>query len=93
MLPTERKAWKKLETLTNESGNRHLAQLFGDDERRFKAFSLREGDLLLDYSKQRVTRKTIEALCQLARECDLNGWIERMFSGERINSSDWQTAR
>ena len=62
--------------------------MFDDEGKRFKAFSRRNGNLLLDYSKQRVTPKTIELLCSLARECDLNAWIEKLFSGDAINTSE-----
>ena len=92
MNPTDRKAWHLLREHSADTGQLHLAQLFGDDTRRFDAFSLREGELLLDFSKQRITRLTVELLCQLARECDLSGWIEKMFSGERINSSEDRAA-
>ena len=85
---TDRKAWKSLRKHAEKTGDLHLAQLFGDDDDRFNAFSLREGSLLFDYSKQRVKRDTIEMLCQLARECDLGSWIEKLFSGERVNSSE-----
>ena len=47
---------------------------------------------MLDYSKQRIDSETIALLCQLARECELDAWIEKMFSGERVNSSENRAA-
>jgi glucose-6-phosphate isomerase len=86
--PTDKKAWKKLRKHAVATGNLHLSELFDEDTGRFETFSLREGNLLFDYSKQRINLKTIELLCQLARECDLNAWIERLFSGDAVNSSE-----
>jgi len=89
---TDRKAWKNLREHAVNTGSRHLAQLFAAEDDRFAAFSLREGSLLLDYSKQRIDRETLTMLCQLARECELDAWIEKMFSGERVNSSENRAA-
>ena len=88
MATTEKKAWQQLREHAARTGKLHLSQLFDDDSGRFDAFSLREGSLLFDYSKQRIDRKTIELLCQLARECDLGEWIEKMFSGQIVNDSE-----
>jgi glucose-6-phosphate isomerase len=88
MALTDRKAWKKLRKHAVNTGNLHLAQLFDDDDNRFSNFSLRESNLLFDYSKQRVDRETIELLCQLAHECDLKAWIEKLFSGDKVNTSE-----
>jgi len=88
MALTDKKAWKKLSQQAVKTGNLHLNELFDDEGKRFRTFSRRNGDLLFDYSKQRVTTKTIELLCSLAQECDLKSWIERLFSGDAINSSE-----
>ena len=92
MALTNKKAWKNLRKHAVKTGNLHMSELFADDDRRFKAFSSRNGNLLLDYSKQRVTPKTIELLCNLARECNLNAWIEKLFSGDTINTSENRAA-
>jgi len=88
MALTDKKAWKNLRKHAIKTGNLHLSELFDDEGKRFKAFSRRSGNLLLDYSKQRVTAETIELLCSLARECDLSSWIENLFSGDAINTSE-----
>ena len=62
----------------------HLRELFRD-EGRFERFSLREGDFFLDYSKNRITSKTLERLLTLARSLDLKQKIRQMFAGEKIN--------
>ncbi len=66
----------------------HLRDLFAADPGRFERFSLRLGDLLLDYSKNRVTDETLELLVRLAEAANVAGWRERMFSGEKINHTE-----
>ncbi len=61
---------------------------FREDATRFDQFSLRCGDLLLDYSKNRITPDTLGLLMQLARESDLESMRAAMFSGERINFTE-----
>ena len=88
MALTDKKAWGNLRQHAAKTKNLHLSDLFHDGGKRFESFSRRNGDLLLDYSRQRVTTKTIELLCSLAQECDLKPWIEKLFSGDAINSSE-----
>jgi glucose-6-phosphate isomerase len=66
----------------------HMRDLFAADPARFERFSLRVGDMLLDYSKNRITDETMRLLVRLAEESDVTGWRERMFSGEKINNTE-----
>jgi len=66
----------------------NLKDLFKTDTQRFTKFSTRFEDILLDYSKNRITDETFALLLQLARECRLNDAIEAMFSGEVINATE-----
>ena len=66
----------------------HMRELFAADPGRFERFSLRVGELLLDYSKNRITGETMQLLLQLAGEADVAGWRERMFAGEKINHTE-----
>jgi glucose-6-phosphate isomerase len=66
----------------------HMRDLFASDPQRFERFSLQAGDLLLDYSKNRITDETMSLLVRLAGEADVAGWRERMFSGEKINNTE-----
>ncbi|TSJ44323.1 glucose-6-phosphate isomerase [Mucilaginibacter corticis] len=65
-----------------------LKGLFDSDNERFAKFSVQFEDILLDYSKNRVTDQTIALLLQLAKECRLNDAIHAMFSGEVINATE-----
>ncbi|WP_303902131.1 glucose-6-phosphate isomerase [Thiohalomonas denitrificans] len=65
-----------------------MRDLFERDPRRFERFSLRFEDMLLDYSKNRITEETMTLLRQLAQEADVTGWADRMFRGEKINFTE-----
>ncbi len=65
-----------------------MRDLFADDPKRFDKFSLRFGDIILDYSKNRITTETVPLLLDLAREVQLKQWIEKMFTGEKINITE-----
>jgi len=86
------RAWGALERHAARLAPLHLRDLFAGDPARFDRFSLRHEDLLLDFSKQRITTETTALLHELARAADLAGWIERMFSGEAINESEGRAA-
>ncbi len=81
-------AWKALEEHAKTTGAQHMRDLFAADPERFGRFSVRLGDLLLDYSKNRITAETISLLVALAREAKLEEWREKMFSGAKINTTE-----
>jgi glucose-6-phosphate isomerase len=84
----ERTAWKKLAAHRREVEPLQMRDLFASELDRFERMSLRLGDLLFDYSKNRVTAETMRLLMELAREAGLERSIEEMFSGARINSTE-----
>jgi glucose-6-phosphate isomerase len=86
--PNATHAWQALHAHYDAVRTRHMRNLFADDPERFERFSLRFEDLLLDYSKNRITAETMELLFALARECMLEDWRERMFAGEAINLTE-----
>jgi glucose-6-phosphate isomerase len=65
-----------------------MRELFASDPARAERFSLQVGDLLLDYSKNRITDETLALLLRLAQQADVAGWRERMFGGEKINNTE-----
>jgi glucose-6-phosphate isomerase len=66
----------------------HMRDLFERDPDRFSKFSLRLNGILLDYSKNRITEETVRLLCALARAHDVEGWRDRMFRGEKVNTTE-----
>jgi glucose-6-phosphate isomerase len=85
---TQLAAWKDLEAHYQEISGLHMRDLFTSDPGRFEEFSLRLDDILFDYSKNRITRKTMDLLTELARQSGLAEMIEAMFSGEKINNTE-----
>jgi len=92
MKPTDKPSWYDLRTHAVDTGNRHLSEVLAGDAKRFEHFSLRHEGVLLDFSKQRVNAQTLELLCNLARECELPAWIEKLFRGEKVNNSENRAA-
>jgi glucose-6-phosphate isomerase len=85
---TQSRAWKALQSHYEKTKTLHMRELFAQDAKRFDKFSLRCGDLLLDYSKNRITDDTMPLLLALAEQAKLGQWIERMYNGERINVTE-----
>ena len=84
---TDSAAWRALGAHYQEMRTVHMRDLFTDAE-RFDKFSLRFEDLLLDYSKNIVSEKTLALLFDLARQAQVEDWRDRMFRGERINFTE-----
>ena len=86
--PTTTAAWKKL-AAHHETVNRlQMKNLFAEDPRRFERFSIRFNDILVDFSKNRITAETLGLLIELAGECGLPEAIVQMFAGGRINETE-----
>jgi glucose-6-phosphate isomerase len=81
-------AWQALSRHHDEIGEKHLREFFAEDPERGTQLALTVGDLYLDYSKQRVTRKTLQLLIDLARTARLEQKRDAMFSGVHINTSE-----
>jgi len=86
--PTQTESWSKLSQHFNEIKETQMKSLFLNDSNRKKNLSLEFEDLKLDYSKNRITRETLDLLVQLAEECDLKDGIEKYFSGDKINATE-----
>ena len=86
--PANTAAWKKLEEHYKEIKQVSLQELFENDPKRFDKFSCCTKDLVLDYSKNRITQKTIELLIDLAKECQLEKCRSLFFSGAAINATE-----
>ncbi len=85
---TEKHEWKQLQSHYNEIKDLHMRDLFNGDNERGSRFLIDTGELFFDYSKNRVTEKTLELLIDLADACSLKDEIEKMFRGEKINKTE-----
>ena len=85
---TQRAAWKALTAHHKKIKDVHLSELFAKDAKRGERLTASASGLFLDYSKNRVTDETIKLLIKLAKESDLSGRIEAMFTGKKINITE-----
>lgn len=86
--PTRTDSWQKLAGHYAKIKSVHMRDLFAEDARRFERFSLRFNDILVDFSKNRITRETLLLLLGLADECGVRDAVEKMFSGDKINETE-----
>ncbi|MGD8938224.1 MAG: glucose-6-phosphate isomerase, partial [Gammaproteobacteria bacterium] len=85
---TESAAWQALQNHYYDMQNVAMRDLFSQDPQRFDTFSLQFDEILVDFSKNRITEHTLTLLLDLAKQTDLPAWIEKMFRGEKINFTE-----
>jgi glucose-6-phosphate isomerase len=85
---TELPAWEQLIRHGEELRETRLSQLFADDGGRGERLVAEGAGLYLDYSKHRVTDRTLQLLFELAEQAGLRTRIDAMFAGEPINVSE-----
>ena len=92
MLPnhrfTELPAYAQLQAHYDALSNRHMRDMFAEDGDRFAHFTRQFEDILLDFSKNRITDETLNLLLQLAEQAGLTDAIGKMFSGDVINQTE-----
>jgi glucose-6-phosphate isomerase len=81
-------AWQAVDAHAREIGTAHLRDLDAADPSRWRNLHLEHGDWLLDFSRQRVTRKTLDLLLALARAAGLEARVAAMFRGDPINTTE-----
>lgn len=85
---TQTAAYKALSEHFESIKSQHMRDLFATDTSRFAHFSVRDGDFILDYSKNRITEETMQLLSDLARQQGVEEKRDSMFAGERINTTE-----
>jgi glucose-6-phosphate isomerase len=86
--PTHTAAWNKLSLHRNQLNDVKISQLFKLDEKRYQNFSIKFQDILVDYSKNKITKETIDLLIELANETQLKSNINAFMNGELINETE-----
>ncbi|MDH5602948.1 MAG: glucose-6-phosphate isomerase [Cyclobacteriaceae bacterium] len=86
--PTSTSSWRALRVHYNDMKDLHMSSLFEKDRERFQKFSIQFEDILVDFSKNRITPETLGLLYQLARETEVSGAIQGMFEGDLINKTE-----
>ncbi len=86
--PTTTQAWKKLAAHYSETKTTKMKPLFESNGDRAEKFTLKWNNFLVDYSKNRITSKTLDLLLELAKEMRLTEAIQKYFQGDIINATE-----
>lgn len=86
--PTTTVAWNKLREHFEQICYTPMQELFAHDDKRAERFHIKCGDFLLDYSKNKISLRTIDLFIELAEELGLRQAIQRYFSGDKINQTE-----
>eukprot|EP00123_Amoebidium_parasiticum_P015211 comp22836_c2_seq1/m.35944 comp22836_c2_seq1/g.35944 ORF comp22836_c2_seq1/g.35944 comp22836_c2_seq1/m.35944 type:complete len:554 (-) comp22836_c2_seq1:272-1933(-) len=85
-------SWKALQAHYDAQGaSIDIKQLIREPTRFEKyahTFNGKDGDILVDFSKNRVTDETMKLLIDLAKECKVEEWRDKMLNGEKINFTE-----
>ena len=82
---TKKKQWKELKEHYLKTKDMHIKELFEKNSDRFEKFSIHFEEMLFDFSKNKITEKTLNLLIKFAESSNLKTHIEAMFKGEKIN--------
>ncbi|MFI5825744.1 glucose-6-phosphate isomerase [Streptomyces sp. NPDC051578] len=80
--------WLALGKHREALGQTHLRELFETNPGRGAGYTLRVGDLHIDYSKHLVTDETLALLRELASATGVAELRDAMFRGEKINTTE-----
>ncbi|CAH1116714.1 unnamed protein product [Phaedon cochleariae] len=91
---TSTTAWQNLQDYYNKNGKGLvIKELFAQDPNRFDKYSLKlstpnDGDILIDFSKNRINDQVFKLLLDLARERKVEEARDIMFNGGKINFTE-----
>ena len=80
--------WQALKNHQEQIAPQRMQDWFTTDPTRYERFSLQVGDILLDYSKNRITTETMDLLCKLAQTMNLRDKITALFDGSTVNITE-----
>ena len=86
--PTHTASWQALQTHFEEIKLRKMQSFFAEDENRAEKFQIEWNDFFVDFSKNRITEKTLELLLDFAEEMNLTDGIKKYFEGNIINKTE-----
>jgi glucose-6-phosphate isomerase len=86
--PTTTKSWNLLKEHFNDIKNVHMKEWFAQNKNRANEMTLKWEDFYVDFSKNRITDKTLKLLVELANDVDLKDAISKYFKGDIINQTE-----
>lgn len=88
----EQPAWQALGRHYQEIAADHMRDAFASDHNRFERFSIKNGAILLDYSRNRINDHTLRLLLDLADSVNLKAKIADLFAGNHVNTTEQRPA-
>lgn len=88
----EQPAWLALSQHYNDVATNHMRDAFASEQNRFDRFSVKHGEILLDYSRNRISDLTMRLLLDLAESVDLQSKIDGLFAGNPVNTTEQRPA-
>jgi glucose-6-phosphate isomerase len=85
---TDRPEWQALRAERATLADTAIRDLFAQEPQRAMQYAVSDDGMRLEYGCHRATAQTLEKLVALAQACGLEGWRDRMFAGDTINSSE-----
>lgn len=86
--PTQTKAWTALEDHFSQDNTSDIKSLFESETNRAQDFSIQWKDFYVDYSKNALSKKTMDLLMDLSKEVGLKEAIAHYFNGTAINETE-----
>lgn len=86
--PIKTNSWKELDNHFKQIKDVEIKTLFKGNENRKETFSLNFDEFNIDFSKNRITEKTLKHLLDLANETELKDAIDKYFTGDKINETE-----
>ena len=87
--PSGTLAWQELRNhFIEEMQSIKMQDLFKEDDNRAEKLSIEWNNFFVDYSKNKITDKTLQLLLNLAEEMQLKDAISAYFKGEKINETE-----
>lgn len=81
-------SWAKIEKLGSEFKEKHIRDLFANDQKRAEKFTFAAPNVTVDFSRQRLDQEVLNSLIDLAVERNLESMRDAMLAGKRINTTE-----
>lgn len=86
--PAQTKAWTALQDHFDQENTSDIKSLFESESNRAKDFSIQWNNFYVDYSKNALSKKTMDLLIELSKEVGLSEAIAHYFNGTAINETE-----
>ena len=86
--PVQTKAWTALQDHFDQENTSDIKSMFESESNRAKDFSIQWNNFYVDYSKNALSKKTMDLLIELSKEVGLSEAIAHYFNGTAINETE-----